>query len=170
MSPMKRFLKNKATAMWVRLLCPLLLTLVSSASCAQNAVAIQEVDGKVVKFAFSEKPVVTYSGNTLVVSTAKTMVEYPLYRLKKLYFDTGSQLVNAIEEVKADARFRFSDGCLLISGGQPGSPVQIHTVLGLTVGRYRLDASGNASIPLQGLGSGIYIVKTNMFAFKFRKS
>ena len=142
MSPMKRFLKNKATAMWARLLCPLLLTLVPSASCAQNAVAIQEVDGKVVKFAFSEKPVVTYSGNTLVVSTAKTMVEYPLYRLKKLYFDTGSQLVNAIEEVKADARFRFSDGCLLISGGQPGSPVQIHTVLGLTgrpspVGRLR---------------------------------
>ena len=72
--------------------------------------------------------------------------------------------------MKADARFRFSDGCLLISGGQPGSPVQIHTVLGLTVGRHRLDASGNASIPLQGLGSGIYIVKTNMFTFKFRKS
>ena len=46
-------------------------------------------DGGIETFDFADKPVVTYSGNDLVITTAKTRVQFPIYLLKDLTFDDG---------------------------------------------------------------------------------
>ena len=138
---------------------------------AQNAVAIHQKDGKVAMFAFTEKPVVTYSGSNLMLTTTKTTVQYPIYLLKKLVFDvewTGS--VSHIEDIQMpEEQFYFNNGTLVISGGQPGAPVMLYSIKGTKVGQWRLDSNGRAEISLQMLGRDIYIVKTNRFSFKFQK-
>ena len=139
---------------------------------AQNAVAIHQVDGQVATFAFTEKPVVTYSGNDLVLTTTKTSVQYPIYMLKKIDFDVSFDDLTGIESVekKADAQFRFQDGMISVVGGESGSQVFLYSMSGTKVGQYRLDGSGHIDIPVQHLSKGIYIIRTKHFTFKFRKS
>lgn len=140
---------------------------------AQNAVTICQKDGQTATFAFSEKPVISYSGNDLVMTTTKTVVSYPVYLLAKIAFDTAwEEDVTAVDEMKqtsSDAQFSFTDGSLHISGGEAGSFVTLYTVGGVQVEQCRLDANGNATISVQALNKGIYIVKTTRFTFKFQK-
>ena len=152
----------------MRKLYTTLLLACSLMAGAQNAISIHQKDGKVANFAFSEKPIVTYADNQLVITTTKTSVQYPLYMLQKIGFQLTD--ATAIEQVKPDAKFRFTDGTLYISGGDPGSQVYIYNMRGMTAGQYRIDDAGNAVISLQSLSKGHYIVKTNHFTFKFTKS
>lgn len=147
------------------------LLMLTGMAQAQNAVAIHQKNGQVATFAFTEKPVVTYSGSDLVLTTTKTTVNYPIYLLKKLVFDVDwTESVNKIENVQtSDVLFRFHDGTLSIIGGQPGSIVTLHNIKGQKVGQYRLDADGSTTIPTQSLGKDIYIVKTKSLSFKFSK-
>lgn len=152
----------------MRKLYTTLLLACSLMAGAQNAISIHQKDGKVANFAFSEKPIVTYADNQLVITTTKTSVQYPLYLLQKIDFELAD--ATSIEQVKPDAKFRFTDGTLYISGGDPGSQVYIYNMRGMTEGQYRIDDAGNAVISLQSLSKGLYIVKTNHFTFKFTKS
>ena len=137
---------------------------------AQNAVEIYQIDGKVTTFAFSEKPVVTYSGSDLVMTTTKTTVQYPIYLLKKISFDVELDDADVVKDVKADEQFSFRGGTITVMGGEPNSQVYIFNIQGMKAGQYKLDDQGNASIPVSGLASGIYVLKTKRFSFKFRKS
>ena len=152
----------------MRKLYTTLLLACSLMAGAQNAISIHQKDGKVANFAFSEKPIVTYADNQLVITTTKTSVQYPLYVLQKIDCELAD--ATSIEQVKPDAKFRFTDGTLYISGGDPGSQVYIYNMRGMTAGQYRIDDAGNAVISLQSLSKGLYIVKTNHFTFKFTKS
>ena len=137
---------------------------------AQNAVEIYQIDGKVTTFAFSEKPVVTYSGSDLVMTTTKTTVQYPIYLLKKISFDVELDDADVVKDVKADEQFSFRGGTITVMGGEPNSQVYIFNIQDMKAGQYKLDDQGNASIPVSGLASGIYVLKTKRFSFKFRKS
>ena len=154
----------------MKLVYTLLLAVITTMAYAQNAIAVYQKDGQVAKFAFTEKPVVTYSGNDLVLTTTKTTVQYPIYMLQKVAFDLSDDIINDVEEVKLEARFRFEGETLIISGGEPGEPVYLYNMKGMMTGQYRLDGEGRAAIPLQGTDKSLYIVKTSRFTFKFRKS
>ena len=136
----------------------------------QNAIAIYQKDGKVAKFSFTEKPVITYSGNELVLTTTKTTVQYPVALLQKIAVDVSDELFTDVKEVQSEAQFCFQGGTLSISGGEPGSAVFIYDISGIEVGQYKLDSKGCATLSLQHLESKLYIVKTTRFTFKFRKS
>lgn len=149
----------------------LILSGIGLTAYAQNAVAIHQKDGKVAMFAFTEKPVVTYSGSNLVLTTTKTTVQYPVYMLKKLVFDVEwTESVSHVENIQMpEEQFYFHNGTLTISGGQPDAPVMLYSIKGTKVGQWRLDSNGRAEISLEMLGRDIYIVKTNRFSFKFQK-
>ena len=155
----------------MRLLFTFLLTTLSSVAFAQNSIAIHQKDGNVATFAFSEKPVVTYSGNDLVLTTKQTTVTYPVYMLQKIVFDL-KDIADDIDalEVEGKSEFSFQGETLNISGGEPGSSVFIYNMSGMMVDQYRLDSNGHASIPISGMDKSLYIVKTTRFTFKFRKS
>ena len=154
-----------------RYLLTALVLFAAVALWAQNTVAIHQADGQVATFAFTEKPVVTYSGNDLVLTTTKTSVQYPIYKLKKIDFNVSFDDLTGIEAAKekADAQLRFRDGTLTVHGGEAGSHVYIYNMKGMQVGKYRLDSNGNATIPLSGLSKDFYVVKSKRFTFKFRK-
>lgn len=157
--------------MKTKLIFTLFLLIMITGAWAQNAVAIYQTDGNITKFAFTEKPVVTYSNNELVLTTTSTSVQFPIYLLKKLAFEIEWDVETAIEEVRAsDVRYNFRDGSLYIVGGKPDTLVSLYNLKGIKVGLYRLDAEGKATIPLQMLGKDTYIVKAGNLSFKFRQS
>lgn len=150
------------------LLTFLMLFFASMTMYGQNAVAVYQQDGTVAKFGFDEKPVVTYSGSDLVLTTTKTTVSYPIYLLKKIAFDEDWDATDVKAPTK-DATFRFRDGSIVISGGEPGTKAYLYNIKGVKVGEYRLDDRGCATIPTQGLGKELHIVKTKTVSFKFKK-
>ena len=147
---------------------PLLLAF-STLAYGQNTIVIQQKDGKVARFSFTEKPVVTYSGNDVLVNTTKNSVQYPIYLLQKISFDIDWNTTD-IEEVEVvEPNFHFRDEALSISGEDPSSPVFLYNIKGMLVGRFKTDDHGCVTIPLQQLRPDLYIVKTHRFSFKFRK-
>ena len=156
-----------------RLFLLLLQIIICMTACAQNAIAVYQKDGQIVKFAFTENPVVTYSGNDVVLTTTKTTVQYPIYMLQKIAFDvevTATDVKELEQDAKPAMQFRFEGGMLVITGGEAGSTVSLYSLSGVMEGQYRLDSDGRATIPLQQLGKSLYIVKNNRVTFKFRKS
>ncbi len=52
----------------------------------EDAVAVYLMDGKSEMFKFSEEPVVTYSGDNVVIKTLGGTVQYPVYKIRKISF------------------------------------------------------------------------------------
>lgn len=151
----------------VLLLTALLLTcVIHVAAVEQNVVAIYQLDGQKALFAFADQPEVTYSATDLILTSTKTSVQYPISQLKKLAFEQAD-MPEGIDEVVADRRFSFRDGSIVIEGGDPNSLVTIYTVSGTMAAQYRLDGSGNAIIPTQGLSGTVYILSNGSITFKF---
>lgn len=148
-----------------------MLAVVSTMAYSQNAIAVYQKDGQIAKFDFTEKPVVTYSGSDLILTTTKTTIHYPVYMLQKIAFDT-TNLVDGIDdiELKPEPQFSFQGATISISGGEAGEAVCLYDISGRKVAEYRLDSDGRANIPLQTLGKNLYILKTKTISFKFRKS
>lgn len=148
----------------------LLLWLMAVGMQAQNAITVYQKDGQVAKFAFAEKPVVTYSVSELVLTTTKTVVQYPIYMLQKIAFDVDDLIDDIGKMELPQTQFGFHNGKLSIIGGEAGSVVSLYTIHGMMIGQYRLDDNGNATITLDLKGKDIYIVKTKQLSFKIRKS
>ena len=144
-----------------KLFTMVLLWLMAAGVLAQNAVILYHYNGTTSSFAFSEKPVISYSGNDLVLTTKNTAVQYPVHMLRKIDFGNSFEV---------DTQFSFYDGKLTIQGDEPFSRVYIYTLKGMKVGEYQLDSNGNATISTENLGKDFYIVKSKSFTFKFRKS
>lgn len=154
---MKRFFLFVTTVLWVTL---------SAFATEQNVIAVYQMDGQKALFAFADQPEVTYTATELVLTTTKTMVQYPISQLKKLQFEKAD-MPEGIDEVETDKRFSFRDGSIVIEGGQPNSLVNIYTVSGTLTTQYRLDSNGDAVIPTQGLSGNTYIFANGSITFKF---
>jgi len=146
-------------------LISLLMALVTTAE-EQNVIAIYQTDGQVAMFAFADKPEVTYTTTDLVLTTTKTMMQYPIAQLKKVQFEKAD-ISEGLDELVADGHFSFRDGAIEIHGGKPNSMVKIFTVSGTLVAQYPLDANGEGVIPTQSLRGTTYVVTAGSFSFKF---
>ena len=144
----------------------LLAVVMNVTAVEQNVVAIYQLDGQKALFAFADQPEVTYSATDLILTSTKTAVQYPISQLKKIQFETA-ELPEGIDEVVEDQRFSFRDGSIVIECGDPNSLVTIYTVSGTMAAQYRLDGSGNAIIPTQGLSGTVYILSNGSITFKF---
>ena len=111
--------------------------------------------GGEVSYALSEKPVVTYKGDVLILTTESTTVEYPLADLQKFTFE---ETADAVESV---------------SMNQPkgDGTVRIYNVSGTLV-RTIQPSENNGSdtkFSTQDLPAGIYIIKQGTQTYKIRK-
>ncbi len=135
----------------------------------ENAFVVYQTDGYVTGFAFSDKPVLSYSGENLVVTTNSITVQYPLAMVSKIVVEGKWQTVTGIEETTIDTHFSFSDEGANVRGEKPGTPFYVFDMKGSKISQGTIDAEGKANIRLSSLPSGIYIVKTQSTSFKIKK-
>lgn len=119
-------------------------------------------------FSFSDKPVISYSNNELVVAANSVTIQFPLAKLRKITIE-GS-LDEALTDITAaelpDTKFSFSRDQASVRGEEPGTPVYVYDLNGVMCAQGVIDAQGKADIPLSSLSSGIYVVKTKKTSFK----
>lgn len=113
---------------------------------AENGVVLHQTDGTTITYAFSEEPKVTYSGDTLVMSAAGVIVEYPLGTLKKLTFK--------------EAQPSSIEAPLIIT--PVNGSCQIYTIGGQLI----RTIPESSQITTSTLPAGIYIIRNNKTSYK----
>lgn len=153
---------------------------VTTMAVEQNVVAIYQQSGEVAMFAFADKPELSYSATHLIISTSGTTVQYPINQLKKVSFEKADiedpivdPIVDPIDNINMSdivpEVFSFSDGQIVIKGGEPNSVVNIYTVQGSLSMQYRLDSNGYATVPTDNLRGTVYVIQNGSVTFKFAK-
>lgn len=117
----------------------------------KNVLNIHQTSGSVVTYAFSEHPVLTYSGTVLVITTNQVKVEYPVADIVKLDFGGQSSDIETVS-------VRASQGDLRIFNlkGQ-----LLHTV--------PADAEKGTADIFDKLPAGVYVVKNGSETSKIQK-
>ena len=134
-----------------------LLAIVAAATAprAQTALIVHQKSGGTVEFAFSEKPVVTYSDGYLVISVQYGLasVSYPLSDMQKFTFGELSSdytRIIAPKDVAPQPTYIYSIGGMLMRTLQPGE-------------------DGSTPANVDGLPAGTYIIKNGNTTYKINK-
>lgn len=98
---------------FVKLFLLMAMMVFSLGASAQNTLNVWQKSGEIVSYAFSEKPVITYSSTDLVLTTNTVVVNYPLTNLRKLTF--GDNDAVKLGDINSDGVINVGDLTSLIS-------------------------------------------------------
>ena len=160
---MNRLLKSKIPLF----LC---LTGISLSAWAEEQVSTLDVwakSGEKFTYYLSEHPVAAYSGSDLVLKTDELTVNYPLSELHKFTFDSEAASVETIS--LPDGRMQMQKGMLCLSGFRAGERVSIYSMEGQNVMNETVSADGTATLFIQSLATGVYVVKAGSVTHKIIK-
>ena len=135
----------------------LILSLLSALSAYADdaSVVIKQKSGGETVLQLANNPVITFSGEDMVVTTDLTSISIPLADVDSYTFSDGT---SGIKPVKSAPQ--FADGHIILSGMAAGAEVSVYTPDGRLFSRQRADGSGRADISLASLPKGMYVVRT----------
>lgn len=122
------------------------------AAYAQNILNVHQKDGVVVRYAFSDKPMVTYTDTGIHLVTTKVEVDYPMANLEKWTFEEGDAPVS-VETITTSGT---------------ADDIRIYTTSGVLV-KTISQSEGTASFSTADLPAGIYIIKNGKTTYKITK-
>ncbi|MBR3518864.1 MAG: T9SS type A sorting domain-containing protein [Paludibacteraceae bacterium] len=150
------------------------LTLLALALAANAEVLIveqnKENSQKTEKTSYDlgDKPVLTYSGDNLVVKTNNASAEFPLGTVVRYYFSETDPTGVAAAQGEMGYLFVTEEG-IRMSGFEPSLPVSLYTVNGQLIQEYKTTEEGSLEISLNGQPQGIYLIKLNTTTIKVIK-
>ncbi len=134
-----------------------------------NALLVWTKSGEKVSYLLSDRPVVSYSGDDLLLTTTEVSVAYPLGDLHKFTFDESSTtgIGDAIEDVSSSMEYR--DNTLFFTSLNSGSMVWIYSTSGHLMDSGKADANGALTFSVSTYEKGMYILKTETLTYKIIK-
>ena len=153
-----------------KLLLLMLLASFQVVVSASNAVTILQKDGLSFSYAFDEKPVVTYSANSLILTSDQGSVEYPIAAIKKISFsDSEPSPITAVDEVSQKSEMEIENYTVSISGAKADATISLIGPDGKTLNSYKTDSEGNVSFSIADLPDGLYIISSDNLTCKILK-
>lgn len=145
-----------------------LLTTLYASSQEINAMVLHLASGAEVTCLLDERPVVTFEGDELVLTTHMNVVRYQASDV--LSFTYASVSITSIDRTSsAVTSFAFDGDMLRANSLAPKSMVMVYTVDGTLVTSCKTDKSGNVSLSLPRQAGAVYVVKTSVANFKISK-
>ncbi len=136
---------------------------------AQNTLTIHQKDGQQFSFGFEDKPVIKFTDNEIVLTSAKTELRFQFANVAKLTFD---DIDDAVISIKADgnkASITLDDYTVNISGAKADATVQLIASDGKQLQSYKIGQDGTASFSIANLPDGTYIISTESLTVKILK-
>lgn len=122
---------------------------------------------EVAKFSLNDTPVITFSGDDLVVTcNGEEKLKTSMEGLKNSFesVETGIQDIESEEPAKP----RFIFGEAILEGLKSGDPITVYTLDGKVVSHTTANANGSATINISNLGKGIFILRTPSQSIKIK--
>lgn len=154
----------------------LLLTLLLAQPSAMladqlNTLMVITKDNVQHQFVIAEtKPEVTFEGNSLKVTCAKTSASATFALADVLRFTYVKSDGSGIDELTDDpADISFDKGTLVISQLKAGATVDVYNTDGRLVQQLKARRSGSYRLSLSQLPTGVYVVKAGDTTYKIMK-
>jgi|GEM_PF-6317310 len=135
-------------------------------SLADSYVKVTTQAGKVTLFTLSEQPTITFSTDSVLVSTASLKLSYPASEQLTFELTDQTTAVN-LAQTTGTVQFHMDDN-LDVTGLEPSAPVVLYDAQGRKLVSARATQQGSAQVSLSGL-HGVIIVKTPQKTFKMIK-
>lgn len=133
-----------------------------------NALMLHLASGKQVIYQLDKKPVVTFSGDELILTTHMNKVSYQsadVLKFTYLYVDpSGINQVGMTQNV-----FSFTENRLFVTGLEPDTYITIYTADGILMASDKTNNNGAASITLPNQSGKVFMVSTSVANFKITK-
>ena len=126
-----------------------------SAYADDARIVIKQKSGNETVLELSANPVITFSGEDMVVTSSLTTIAIPLADVDSY---TACDATTGIRPL-TDAP-QFANGHVLFNGLSKGADACIYTASGRLVSRQQADATGHADVSLDSLPKGVYVVRT----------
>lgn len=134
----------------------LLLTVYMSAM-AFTGLKVTLTDGSSTVISMSERPVVKFIGDKLVVTTDVSTTEFNRSKVKTFNYQA---VISSIDDISGDGNMVSNIGeSLQFSNLPTGSVITVHDVSGKLV--KSATADGNYRINISDLSAGVYLVSVN---------
>lgn len=144
------------------------VTALSSLAEDINALMLHLASGKQVVCMLDEKPVVTFSGDELVLTTHMNQVSYQsadVLKFTYLYVEPSG-----VSQVSTPpCIFSFRGNTLAVEGAEPDTQISVYSVDGSLIASEKANKKGAASIKLSEQSGKVYVVKTSVANFKITK-
>ena len=125
-------------------------------SYADNArIVIKQKGGNETTLELSTNPVITFSGEDLVITNDYTTISIPLDDIDKYEVTDGT---TGIEPKTIEPL--FSNGHVIFNGIPMGCPIHIYALDGRMVSQVKAGSSGRAEVSLEDLPKGAFIIAT----------
>ena len=147
----------------------LIFAVVPSGMLAQNTLTVHQKDGQQFSFGFSEKPVVSYTDNDLVIKSTKADVQYPLATVAKFTFDEVPTAVNGLTEDVKKPTITLDEFVICISGAKADVEVRLISSDGKILQSCKTDKEGTAILSIADYPEGMYIISSENLSVKILK-
>lgn len=135
-------------------------------SKAQTLIIWQK-DGSKVSYNLDEQPKTTFTSEELVITTATSIISYPLAKIQRYTYE-GAQL--SVRDVKSQGISISHDGDLIIVKGlASGKNVTVYSMDGVQLLSKLSDGTEQLTLSLSSLPLGAYVIKADEITYKFLK-
>lgn len=144
---------------------------VMSGLSAQNTLTIHQKDGQQFSYGFGEKPVVTFTDNDLIVTTANENVKLTLAltSVEKFTFDSNETAVNDIKDNAQKASISLDEYSVYIANVKENAVVSLSSADGKQLQAFKAGTDGTVSFSIADLPNGTYIISSENLSVKIQK-
>lgn len=132
-----------------KILIPLLLTQFAIGVHAQTKMILHQKMGGDIEILFADKPVATFEGDNMVITTAKASFSFPIINLgETTYSDATAAIIESVTQLSLDA-----------------GPSHIYDINGRLIKTVPVGEPINFGM----LPQGIYVIKNNKSTYKINR-
>lgn len=133
-----------------------------------NALVLHLVSGSDVTLMLDERPVVTFEGEELVITTHMNIIRYQVADVIRFTYTLADPA--SIDDASTSASsFTLESDMLRANNLVPNTTVTVYTINGTLVASGTTDGSGSVSLSLPSQTGMVYVVKTSVANFKITK-
>lgn len=127
-------------------------------------VHIKGANKRTISIALEDKPVITFEGENMIVTTKNNRGTFPLEYVD--YYEIAESTTGIEQPQSHPQKPVIANGHAVISQLANGSKVRVYTIDGKQVGNYTAGNTGQVDIDLKALPKGIFVISSPGISFK----
>lgn len=125
---------------------------------------LEKKDGSLEKYFLSDRPEISLSNNTVIVSSEKVQTDCPIVDFVRFYFEENKADEISVNTASSFA-FKYNENMVYISGADNA---EVYSADGMKL-MEQYATNGEIRMNISSLVSGLYIIKTDKKSIKIRK-
>ena len=153
-----------------RKLLPIIFCSVCAVSSATaQTLVLHHADGRTTEVELYKKPIVTFSGDRLLVTSPVLSMEYAKDDVLRFTYKDIPKTATVVGRPSDEPRFTQSSDQLTLRGVKPADAVNVYTIDGKQLPVSIRRSGDTAVVPLNAIPAGVYLLSVNGRTTKFTK-